>query len=101
MSYFVDAVVEYAGQAFRFAAEEARAFEDNLNCWHSAGDPSTWLSVTIFMEARRRVKGAPDEVAQELAAKALGITVEKLRANIEWHENYMRWHDGDPDYRVL
>lgn len=18
-----------------------------------------------------------------------------------WHENYMRWHDGDPDYPVL
>jgi hypothetical protein len=53
------------------------------------------------MEARRRVRGAPDKVALELAAKVLGIAVEKLLANIEWRENYMRWHDGDPDYRVL
>ena len=101
MSYFVDAVVEFEGQSFRFSAEEGRRFEDSLNYWHHAGDPSTWLSVAIFIEARARTKGAPDEVAQELAAKVLGISVEKLRANIEWHENYMRWHDGDPDYRVL
>ena len=101
MSYFVDAVVEFEDQSFRFPAEEARRFEDSLNYWHRAGDPSTWLSVTIFTEARVRTKGAPDEVALELAAKVLGITVEKLRANIEWNENYMRWHDGDPDYRVL
>ncbi len=101
MSYFVDAVVEFGGQSFCFTAEDARGFEDSLNYWHRPGDPSTWLSVTIFEEARRKVKGAPDEVALELAAKVLGISVEKLRANIEWHENYMRWHDGDPDYRVL
>ena len=101
MSYFVDAVIEYEGHAFHFSAAEGRAFEDSLNYWHGAGDPSTWLSVTIFMEARRRVNGAPDEAALELAAKVLGIAIENLRAKIEWHENYMRWHDGDPGYRVL
>lgn len=101
MSYFVDAAVEYDDRVFHFPAEDARTFEDGLNYWHRQGDPSTWLSVTIFMEARRRVDGASDDVALELAAKVLGITVEKLRANIEWHEQYMRWHDGDPDYRVL
>jgi hypothetical protein len=101
VSYFVEAVVELEGQSFRFPAEEGRRFEDSLNYWHGAGDPSTWLSVAIFMEARRRIKGATDEVALELAAKVLGITVEKLRANIKGHEDYMRWHDGDPDYRVL
>jgi hypothetical protein len=101
VSYFVDAFVEDEEHAFHFSAEDARAFEDSLNCWHGPGDPSTWLSVAIFMEARRRVNGRPDEVALELAAKVLDISVEKLRANIEWHEQYMRWHDADPDYRVL
>lgn len=101
MSYFVDAVVEFEDQSFHFSAEEGRRFEDSLNYWHGAGDPSTWLSVTIFKEARVRTKGAPNEVALELAAKVLGITVENLRANIRAQEDYMRWHDGDPDYRVL
>ena len=94
-------MIEYEGRAYELSAADARAFENSLNYWHGPGDPSTWLAVDIFIEARRRTGGAPDEVALELAAKALGITVETLRASIEWHENYMRWHDGEPDYRVL
>jgi hypothetical protein len=43
MSYFRDAVVEYEAQSFRFTAEDGRGFEDSLNCWHGAGDPSTCL----------------------------------------------------------
>ena len=42
-----------------------------------------------------------DGVALELAAKALGITAEQLRSSIEWHEQYMRFHDGDYNYRIL
>lgn len=101
MSYFVDALVVDEDRAFHFSAEDARVFEDSLNCWHGPGDPSTWLSVAIFMEARQRVNSHSDKVALELAAKVLDISVEKLRANIEWHEQYMRWHDADPDYSVL
>ena len=55
----------------------------------------------MIPEVRRRVGEAGDDVALELAAKALGTTVDRLRGAIEWHENYMRWHDADPDYRVL
>ncbi len=44
---------------------------------------------------------APEAVALELAAQAMGITVERLETIIRWHEEYMRWHDGDSDYRVL
>jgi hypothetical protein len=32
----------------------------------------------------------------ELASRALGITLERLEGIIEWHEEYMRWHDGQP-----
>lgn len=32
---------------------------------------------------------------------AEGMSVEKLVAAIKWHEQYMRWHDGDKSYHVL
>ncbi len=101
MSYFQDAVVTFEEHIFHFSAEEGRALEDSLNYWHGPGDPSSWLAVAVFLAARGKVAGAPDSVALELAALALGITVEHLRSSIEWHENYMRWHDGDFDYKVL
>lgn len=101
MSYFQDGKVEFEGCVFRFSAEEAQALENSANYWHGPGDPSTWLAVTVFIEARERVQGAPVDVALDLAAQVLGVTVERLRSLIEWHEQYMRWHDGDPDYAVL
>ena len=27
--------------------------------------------------------------------------VSKLLEQIDWREHYMRWHDGDPDYKLL
>jgi hypothetical protein len=100
-SYFQDACVHVGEYVYRLSSADGRAFQSAGNYWHGPGDPSTWLSVAIFLEARRRVAAAGDAVALELAAQALGITVERLRGNIEWHEQYMRWHDGDEDYRVL
>lgn len=101
VSYFQDAVVEWGGQTFHFSAEDGRALESRGNSWHGPADPSTSLSVTVFLEARRRVGEAGNEVALELAGKALGITAEKLRSNIEWYEQYMRFHDGDYEYSIL
>ncbi|TET55557.1 MAG: hypothetical protein E3J64_00035 [Anaerolineales bacterium] len=101
VSFFRDAEVEYEGSTFRFSAEEGRALEMGSNYWHGPGDPSSWLGVAVFLRARERVDGAPESVALDLAARALGMTVPRLRELIEWHENYMRWHDGDPEYRVL
>lgn len=99
--YFQDATVEWGGSVFRFSVADGRALESQANYWHGPADPSSWLAVVVFLEARRRVGAAGDGVALELAAKALGITVEQLRSSIEWHEQYMRFHDGDDDYRVL
>ncbi|MDZ4721653.1 MAG: hypothetical protein SH847_24575 [Roseiflexaceae bacterium] len=100
-SYFHDAALESAGRTYRFSIEDGRVIQNRGNYWHAPGDPSTWLAVAVFLEARQRVGAAGDDIALALAAQALGTTVDRLRGNIEWHENYMRWHDDDPDYRVL
>lgn len=101
ISNFRDATVTSAGRSYRFSVEDGRALERAGHYWHGPGDPSTWLAVAVFVQARLRVGDAGDDIALELAAKALATTVERLRENITWHENYMRWHDADPDYKVL
>ena len=101
VNFFHDAVVESAGTRYHFSVEDGRMLERAGNHWHGPGDPSTWLVVAVFWVARQRVGGAGDAVALELTARALGITVAQVRSSIEWHEQYMQWHDDDPDYKVL
>lgn len=100
-SYFQDATVTYEGSTFHLSAEEGRALEGGAYSWHGPGDPSSGLAVDVFYAAQRKAAGAPEVVVLELAAQALGVTVERLHSIIRWHEEYMRWHDGDSDYRVL
>lgn len=99
-SHFHDAEVTHEGRTVRFTAAEARACQSAGNDWHGPGSPSTWLATAVFTHVRARF-ALPNEPALLLAAHSLGITVEDLRGKLEWNENYMRWHDGDPDYRVL
>ena len=101
INYFNDATVEANDRTYHFSAEDGQALVHAGKYWHGPGDPSSWLIVATFLEARRRVGDAGTDLALELAAKVLGITVERVRNGIEWHEHYMRWHDGDDDYRVL
>ena len=100
-SYSQDASIEYQDQTFDLSAEESRAVEDGVNRWHAKGDPSTWLTVAVFELARRKVVNAPEAIALELTSKVLGLAVSEVVSRIEWHEQYMRWHDGDSDYSVL
>ncbi|KAB8140020.1 hypothetical protein F8S13_25415 [Chloroflexia bacterium SDU3-3] len=100
-TYFRDAAVEAGGQVYTFSVADGQEIEGRGHYWHGPGEPSTWLVVGVFLEARSRVGDAGADVACELAAQALGISVDKLRQSIEWHENYMRWHDGDYEYRIL
>ena len=100
-SYFRDAEIEYEGRVYSFSAEQGRALEHGIQYWHHEGDPSSWLAAAAFEAVRERMEGVPEAVVLELTSRAMGITVQKLRSSIEWHENYMRWHDGDPTYRVL
>jgi hypothetical protein len=101
MSYFHDATVTHEGSIFYFSAEEGEALGSTAYSWQGPGDPSSWLAVDVFYAARRKAAGAPEAVALELTAQALGISVERLGSIIRWHEEYMRWHDGDSAYRVL
>jgi hypothetical protein len=99
--YFHDAAVEAGGQTYRFSVEDGRELERSGNYWHGPGDPSTWLVVAVFLQARQRVGAAGDDTALELTAQALGTTGDRVRGAIEWHEHYMQWHDADDDYKVL
>lgn len=98
--YFHDATIEHEGRTYTILARDCQKFAIGSSAWHGPGDPSSWLAVEIFREARRIVGEAGDGVAMTLAAKALGITEYQLYNAIEWHENYMRWHDGDSSYSV-
>jgi hypothetical protein len=100
MGYFHDGEIKFRGQVIRFSAEEASRYESEGNYWHGSGDPSSWLGVEIFLAARDKLGEAPVEVAAALAAQVLGISPERMNALLDWHENYMRWHDGDWDYTV-
>ena len=100
-NYFHDGEVLIDGQSYRFAASDARTIESTANYWHGPSDPSTWLAVAVALEAQRRVGDGRDAAALDLAAQVLGITVDRLRGLITSHEEYMRWHDGDPDYTVF
>lgn len=100
MTYFHDAAIEYEGRTYTLTAAEAAALESPFNYWHGPGDPSTWLCAAVLRRALAITRGAPHAVALDLAAAALGIPRAKLDRAIEWHEQYMRWHDGDEDYSV-
>lgn len=103
-TYLQNAEIAYQGQRIALIASDM-AGDPSIKEWHGPANPSTWLSVSTFWAARRRVQqavpGAPDRPTLELAALALGISIEKLVEAIRWHENYMRWHDADDEYRVL
>jgi hypothetical protein len=94
MSHFHDATVTQEGASYHLSAEEGCALESGAYCWHGPGDPSSRLAVDVFHAARLKAADAPEAVALELAAKALGITVESLESLMRWHEEYMLWHDG-------
>lgn len=97
MSYFQDATVTHAGSTFKLSAEEGRILESGAYSWQGPGDPSTWLAVDVLQAARLKAAGAPEAVALQLASQALGITLERLDEIVRWHEEYLRWHDGQPD----
>jgi len=101
-NYFVaDATIERDGVSYLLTLAEQNALVTTGNYWHTKGNPSSWLAVATFEAARRKYPKTPNEVTLELAALALGIDSQALISAIQWHENYMRWHDGDPDYSVL
>lgn len=101
-NYFTaDVEVALDGKTLRFSLKEQNDLVSPGNYWHGEGDPSTWLSVSAFEAVRRKYPEAAAHEILAVAAQALGVTPAALVASIRWHENYMRWHDGDHDYQVL
>jgi hypothetical protein len=98
--FTADATVEHEGQKYTLTLAEQQACESPGDTWHGRGDPSTWLVVGVFRAARAKYGTAPRALWEALAARALGIPVEKLTQAIEWHVNYMRFHDADYSYDV-
>jgi len=101
MSFFLPATVEHEGRTLEVAPGELEPVVSGANVWNGEGDPSAWLAVAVFVAVREKFPGVPDETLIGLAAGAMGITAEHLRRSIKFQEDYMRWHDGDPDYRIL
>jgi hypothetical protein len=92
-SYFQDAVVEWSGRTFHLSAADGRALE-GIGCyWHGPAAPSVYLAAAVYQEARRQIGEAEDNIALELAAQALGITVEQLKGKIELWEQGIRSHE--------
>ncbi len=58
----------------------------------------SWQVADLYPKVKARTGSIEAGVA--LTALLLGTTVESVRGSLEWHEQYMRWHDGDPDYSI-
>lgn len=100
MGHFQTATLEVGGATYRVEPHELEPLVTHLADW-IGGSPSTWVCVDVFRHVRRRFPDLGQGHQIALAAQALGMAEDQLVAAIEWHENYMRWHDGDESYRVL
>ncbi|MBN1411487.1 MAG: hypothetical protein JW969_11635 [Spirochaetales bacterium] len=99
--YFNTTPVIIDGKSFELNKSDLESQYTDLNYWHGEGDPSSWLAVSIFNSAARKYPGIGEKIHLKIAAHALNISTRKLISSIKWHEQYMRWHDGDPDYSIL
>ena len=84
-------------ETFEMSAAEGHTLENGAYSWLGPGDPSSSLAVDVLHAARLKAAGAPAAVALDLASRALGISLERLHEIVRWHEEYLRWHDGQPD----
>ena len=100
-SYFVDAVIEFNDKSYLLKKTTADRWVSEGNYWHSKAEPSTWLCEKAFSALKKKYQSLSQEALLALLAMAMEISVEKLVNAIRWHEEYMRWHEGIPEYSVL
>lgn len=94
MTFTEDVTVEHDGKRYTLTAAELQQRASYEPAWQSSpGRPSSGLVDAVF--ARARENGAPEAAAYELTARALGISVDKVRSALEWESSYRRMHDGD------
>jgi len=100
-TWFQDASIQLEERIVQFTAEEGRRLESPVQYWHGPGRPSSWLGAAVCLAVKEKMPDAALAAVLDLASEAMGMTVDALQSLIEWHENYMRWHDGDPEYRLF
>jgi hypothetical protein len=101
MSHFQPVELTVDSRTYVITTAEMAPLVSAGDYWHGEGDPSSWLTVSVFHYLRRRFPEAPQDLRLDLTARCLGISVETVLNNIAFNENYMRFHDGDDSYRVL
>ncbi len=90
-----DACVVHGDAEYRFTEEDFAELNTPSNYWHNRTDPSTWLCASTVRLARIRFRDRlPRTLLIRLCADTLNITVQKLEDCMDWHANYMAWHDG-------
>lgn len=90
-----EARVVHQGTEYRFSEEDFAELDTPSNYWHNRTDPSTWLCAAAVRLARIRFRdGLPRCMLIRLCAETLNITEKKLEGALDWHANYMAWHDG-------
>lgn len=94
-----DASVVFEGEEYRFSEEDFKALDSPSLYWHNRTDPSSWLCAALVNRARIRFRESlPRGPLLSLCALTLNITVSKLEGALNWHANYMAWHDGGTDF---
>lgn len=73
--------------------------ESELEELDSALEHGSWLCASLYRAMKARTGSIEPSIA--LTAQLLGQSTEQVRGALEWHDNYMRWHDGDESYTVL
>ena len=101
MCRFHDITIEHEGRLYSLRAEEGEELLCGSQYWAAEGAPSSWLAVAGFRHVRETFPYLEQKIHLLLAAGFMGITLEKLVSSIRWHEQYIRWHDGDDEYAVL
>lgn len=80
------------GQTWKVEAHELEELDYALS-------HGSWRVAGLYPTMKARTGSIDGGLA--LTAMLLGTTVESVRGSLEWHEQYMRWHDADPDYTIL
>lgn len=79
--------------------QEHTVGEAELEGLDQALSTGTWKIASVYFAMKSRTRSVDASLA--LTAELLGHTVAQVKSALEWHEQYIRWHDGDPSYSVL
>lgn len=96
LSLFDFSPISIAGRSYELSQDMLEYLSVKSDYWHSAGDPSSWLTVSLFRKIRSRFPDLTERQQLEFTAHALGVPFNKVVSGIKWHDGYMTFKDGDP-----